>query len=142
MLSEFLSPLIDRVFGIMDRKGLLDDAPEVLKDRDIDVQYSSMIARAQRQNEAQAILRTIEQAAPFISADPSVLDNFDGDKALIEFARINNFPKTILRSKEEVAKIREDRAEQVEAAKQQEDATQTAQNIAAAGPGLAALQKV
>ena len=31
--SELLRPLIDRVFEIMDRKGMIDEAPEVLQNQ-------------------------------------------------------------------------------------------------------------
>lgn len=137
--SELLRPLIDRVFEILQRKGKIPQAPAALEGRVIDVQYSSMIARSQRQGEAKAILRTVEQATPFISANPALLDLIDGEKALRSLARLNNFPQDILRSDQEVKKIREQRAEQEVAVQEQEAAAQTAENIGKAGPALASI---
>lgn len=137
--SELLRPLIDRVFEIMERRDLIDPAPDILRDRVLDVQYSSMIARSQRQGEARAISRTLEQATPFISADPSILDNIDGDKALRLLARINNFPQEILRDQDEVDSVRQQRAQQEADLQSQQEAAQVAQNIGAAAPGLAAI---
>lgn len=137
--AELLRPLIDRVFSIMEDKDMIEPAPDILKGRNLDVQYSSMIAKSQRQGEARSISRTIEQAAPFISADPSVLDNIDGDKAMRLLARINNFPQKILRDQSMVDEIRQQRAESEAQAEAQANAAQTAQNIGTAGPGLAAI---
>ena len=76
---------------------MIEPAPDILGEVNLDVQYSSMIARSQRQGEARSILRTIEQATPFISSDPTVLDFIDSEEALKLLARINNMPQSILR---------------------------------------------
>jgi hypothetical protein len=136
MRSEFLRPVIDRAFDIMERRGLIKPAPEVLRDMELDVQYTSMIARTQKQGEARAILRTIEQATPFISADPSVLDNINGNEALKLLARINNMPQSILRSEREVKQIREARAQAEQAAVEEELNSNTADNISKVAPAL------
>jgi hypothetical protein len=110
-----------------------------LADRDLDVQYSSPIARTQRQNEARNILRTVEQARPFIAADPSILDAINGDAALRKIAKINNFPQEILRNQEEVIEIRESRAEQQAALAAQQQNAATAETISKVTPALTAV---
>jgi len=137
--SELLRPIIDRVFGIMERRGMIDPAPDILRDRKIDVQYSSVIARAQKQGTAKAILRTIEQIAPFVSADPSILDNIDGDKALRVLARVNDFPQAILRNQREVIKLRKDRADQENLEQDEALKSNTAENISKVSPALQAV---
>lgn len=124
--SEFLQPLIERVYNILDRKGLIPEAPAELKDVPLKVQYSSVMAMAQRLSEVQNIQRTMQSVAPFASADPSVFDNFDGDKATHVLARLFNFPQEILRNKEEVAKIRTQRAEQQQQMLQQQQENERA----------------
>ena len=130
--SEFLQPLIDRVYNIMDRRDEFDAPPAELEGVPLKVQYSSVMAMAQRLSELQSIQRTMGAIAPFASADPSVLDNIDGDKALHNIAKLLNFPQEILRKKEDVAKMRQQRAqqqqEQQEAmlAKERADAAQKA----------------
>lgn len=142
MQHEFARPLIDRVYEIADRKEMIDPPPEILQGRILDVQYSSMIAKSQRQGEARSILKTVEQATPFISADPSILDRINGEQALLLLARLNNFPQEILRSDREVESIRQQRAEQQAAQAQAEQSAQTAENIGKAAPGLASISNM
>lgn len=136
MQSEFLSPLIDRVFGIMDRRNMFGTAPEVLKGQRVAVRFSSVIAKAQRVTDAQAIDRTVQTALPFIQTQQEVVDNFNGDEALRIIAEIHGLPGGILRTKKEVAAIREQRAQQQQAmmAQQQQAVEQqtTGQMVAAA----------
>lgn len=139
MQSELLRPLIDRVFEIADRLGLIPPAPAILKNKDLNVQYSSPIARTQRQNEARNILRTVEQARPFIAADPSVLDFIDGDQALMKIAKINNFPQEILRDKSAVIRLREDRIQAQQAQAEQAANANTAETISKVTPALKAV---
>jgi hypothetical protein len=131
MQSEFLRPMIDRVFDIMQRRKdsngqpFLKEAPAGIPD-DFKVKYSSMIARAQRVTEAQNVLRTVESAAPFINLDASVADLFNGDEILRVVARALNFPQRGLRSNAEIEQIRQARAEAQEQAIQQQQQMQQA----------------
>jgi hypothetical protein len=109
--AEFLKPLVERIFNIMYRRGLLPEIPEVLQDRELNIQYSSLIARTQRMTEGQNILRTMEAATPFINADQTVLDNLNGDEAFKTIARIYGFPQRAINDKKVVEGIRQGRAE-------------------------------
>lgn len=111
MQSEFLRPLIDRVFNIMKRKGMLTPAPVALKKFKIDVRYSSLIAKSQRLADAQNILRTVQAVAPFIQMDPTVADNFNGDACARIISGVYGFPQLGLRSANDLAKIRQQRAQ-------------------------------
>ena len=112
--------------GYMMRKNQLADPPDALKGRNIDVKYSSMIARSQRISEVQNILRTVEVLQPFAAADPSLLDNLDGDKILNEVTSLLGFPKSALRSEREVEQIRKARAEAQQAEVQAQNASRQA----------------
>jgi len=107
---EFLKPLIDRMLGIMGRKGLLpEDAPPELKDLDLRVQFSSMIARSQKASEADNISRVIGIMAPVIQAQPEIMDNINGDGMLDFVGDTFDVPNEIFRSKREVAQLRQQR---------------------------------
>lgn len=108
--SEFLSPLIDRVFAIMLRRNMFTEFPAELRGRDLTVQYSSMIARTQRMNEGNNITRTIQAAAPFLQMDQTAIDNFNIDNAVRTIANIFGLPQEMLKDKKEVAQVREARA--------------------------------
>jgi hypothetical protein len=75
--TEFLAPLVNRVFSIMLRNGQLPPAPEELAGQDIKVRYVSPITRTQKQGNADAVMQTFQFLAPFASVDPSIFKNFD-----------------------------------------------------------------
>lgn len=45
--NEALDPAIMRIYGIMERRGMLPDPPEELQDAEIDIQYVSILSAAQ-----------------------------------------------------------------------------------------------
>jgi hypothetical protein len=140
MSSEYLRPMIKRVFAIALRRGLLPDIPEILEGRKLDVQYSSVIARSQRVSVAQNIQRTMEAASMFISLDPTIADIFNGDNAAKEIARIYDFPQGIIRTKVEVDRIRSQRAEQQAQQAEEQQALQTAEAMGKVAPALGQMQ--
>jgi hypothetical protein len=75
----------------------------------------------------------ISQTAQFIGnlagANPAVLDIFDFDEAAIEYAELVGVSPKIMRSKDEVAKLRQDRAE---AQQRQQQMEQTQQMVSGA----------
>ena len=124
--SEFLRPLIDRLFNLMWERGLIEPPPAALQGRSLDVRYSSLIAKSQRLDEGQAIMRTMQAVAPFGQIDPGVWDNFDGDMAARVVAGVYGFPQEIIRNMRQVEKIRSDRQAAIQA---QVDREQSAQNM-------------
>jgi len=123
MQNEFLKPLINRLYDLMDRRGMIETPPQVLQGRNLIVRYSSVIARSQRASEGKAIMSTFQNLAPFIQLDPSVADNFDGDAAARVMSAIYGPPAEIMRDMKSVAAIRKQRADaQAAQAKMQQDA--------------------
>ncbi len=127
---EFLRPLIDRVFGIMSRRGLYKPAPEEIQGKVIDVNYSSVIARAQKAGEINNMLRTVELISPVIQAKPDAMDIIDEDKFVREVIKLQNFPQRAVRSKAEIEELRGARAEAQEELIQQQQEAQAAENAA------------
>ena len=125
--NELLKPIIDRVFDILAKRGKLPpNMPEVLKGRDLDVQYASMISRSQKASEADNINRVFGMMAPMIQLDPNVLDNFNLDAMARHFARLFNVPQEIMTNQDELEKSRQAKAEM---AQQQMAAQQEAQDV-------------
>jgi len=117
--NELLKPIVDRVFGIMKRRGLFDpNVPEILLDKDLQVRYSSMIARAQRATEADNLQRVLGVMAPLIQLDPNVMDNINTDETFRYIANLFNLPQEIINSKRKIEKDRKAKAEMMQ---QQED---------------------
>ena len=61
--SELLQPMILRVFNIMLRNNLFLQAPEILANQEIDIEYVSPMALAQRSQELQNLMRGLEMFA-------------------------------------------------------------------------------
>lgn len=137
--AELLQPLINRVFSILARKRAFKPAPESLRDGDIDIEYVSPLAKAQRSGEVQSILQMVEFLAPLTQIDQGVLDYLDVDGMAKHIIRVTGTPATVVRGEGEVAQLREQRAAQ--AAQQAE--LQTMQSMAtSAGEAAPALRAV
>lgn len=147
--TEFLLPLITRVMGIMDRRKMFKPLPAKLLEmakqgKNIDVQYTTLMAQAQRSAEAQNVMRTLQAVEPFINMDPTVADNFDGDKAARILARSFGFPQAAVRTQDQMEEIRGARAEANAAAiKEQKEMAQADQlaKASSAGASMAKAQK-
>ena len=121
--NESLDPEIERVFGIMARRGMLPPAPPEIHGKPIQVKYVSMLASAQRA----ASTAALEQLEAFVgrlaAVDPTAVDNIDMDEAIKEYATANGVSPHVVRSAVQVAQIRQRRA----TAQQQQQAMQTSQ---------------
>lgn len=114
---EWLEPVVNRVFGIMERKGLIDDLPEELASSDIEkikVRFISPIARAQRAIESENFNRALQATAPLVEAMPEILDNIDGDKVLKKNMEIFGADFNLLKSEKVVKDKRAERQKQQE----------------------------
>ena len=87
-----------------------------------------------------AIERTLVLVAPLAETHPEVLDNIDHDAVLRHVAEVAGTPSTILRSAEEVARIRAARNQAREQQAQMETVGQVAEAAKNAAPVLKVLQ--
>tara|TARA_R110000850_G_scaffold13905_2_gene44635 strand:- start:1302 stop:2978 length:1677 start_codon:yes stop_codon:yes gene_type:complete len=145
--SEFLNPLIERIFGIMLRNDALLERPEMLTEAEIDIEYVGPLARSQRMEEVTAIDRLYELVFGVAQADPSIMDLINHDVAMRARATLLGVPKTILRGQDEVDAIREQRAEQQQmqqqmAMQQQQSEIQKTQGEAASNMADPAVQEM
>ena len=141
--SELLSPLVKRVFHIMMREGAMAQPPDIViqyanQGGDIDIEYESPIARAQRSGDATSIASVFEFVGPFAQIAPEVFDNFNMDEVARTIANVRGMPAHTMRDRKEVAQVRAQRQEQM--AKQQQ--MEEAQRAASMGKDVAPLIKV
>lgn len=109
---ELLDPLIDRVFAIIARAGLLPPVPDGLAEGGvIQVQYTSMLAQAQRSVATGGIERLLGFASRLAGANQAVLDKIDFDQAVDEYAEAIGAPPRLVLSDKKVAELRQARAE-------------------------------
>jgi len=125
--TELLDPFIDRVFGIMMRNGHLPPPPEELQGMELRVEYISVMAQAQKLVGVGAIERISSFVGNLAGADPTVLDKINLDQTVDQYSQAVSAPPDIIRSDEDVAQIREQRAAAQQAQQQMEMAQQAAQ---------------
>lgn len=124
LMSELLDPVISRTVNILARSGRLLPPPQGLED--YKVEYTSPLARAQRLEDIKAINNTIAMVAPVAQVIPEALDKINVDVFVDEVAKINNVPPEMIRTDEEVEKVRQARADVQQAQMQMQAAQQIA----------------
>jgi len=124
LMSELLDPIITRTLNILIRAGKVLPPPQGLTDYKIE--YTSPLARAQKMEDIKAINNTIAMIAPVAQAIPEALDKINVDVFVDTIASINHVPPDMIRDDEEVAKVRQARADQQKAMMQMQMAQQTA----------------
>ena len=132
--TEFLNPLIERCFAIMQRNEMFTSAPGSLEGISIDIEYVGPLARSQRMEEATAVERLYEMAANLAQIAPEVMDNIDHDAAIRSRAELLGVPKNIMRDPEEIAEQRQQQQEQQEEMMAMQQAQQGADLAATAVP--------
>ena len=134
--SELLRPLIDRTFAILLRKKIFRQAPQFLAGQDIQIEYVSPLAKAQRSSELQSIMRAIEIFGSLAQISP-VFDHINIDNLVTHLADIVGVPAKVLNSKSEVNAIRQKKQQEM----MQQQQMQQMQQIAQAGGAVAPLAK-
>jgi len=104
--DELLSPAIERMFGIMERYGLLPpDRPEEVQGQKPAVEFVSILAQAQRAVSTAALERLWAFVGNLAAAKPDALDNVDADDSIREYAQmVGAPPKVIVEFAEMLAK--------------------------------------
>ena len=133
--SEMLGPMVERVFGLLMRRGKFPAAPEVLADAEYDIEYVSPLARAQKQSDANGLLRVFEIGSPIIQMQPDSAQIINGEDTLRWLGDMFGVPNSLFKSKEEMEQIKQQQAEAAElqqglaTAQQGADVLQSAANI-------------
>ena len=109
--AELLQPLISRSFALLLRAGLLPAPPEELQGQDIDIEYVSPLAKAQKLTDLQAMLRGFEILLQVSQVAP-VTDYLDGDAMVQYLVETAGLPARVIRVTAEVEEVRRQQAEQ------------------------------
>jgi hypothetical protein len=134
--SELLKPLIDRSFAILMRKNLFPNPPEFLSGQDIEIEYVSPLAKAQKSTELSSIMRAVEILGSLSNVAP-VFDHINMDKLVRHLTSIVGVPQKILKPQAELNAERQEAAAQAE----QQQQMQQMQQVAQAGRDIAPLAK-
>ena len=128
--------MIDRAFNILLRKNQFRPAPDFLAGKDIEIEYVSPLAKAQKSTELQSIMRAIEIMGSLANVAP-VFDHINMDKLVRHLADIVGVPQKILKPQSQLNAERQQKEEQ----QQQMMQMQQLQQVAQAGGQIAPLAK-
>jgi len=113
--QDVLNPLIDIIFGIMLKFGLLPEPPPELQGQELRIEYISILSLAQKLVGIGGFERFVAFAAQLGTIRPETLDNLDFDRIVKEYAERTGVPPPIMISSDEVDLIRARRAQAVQA---------------------------
>ena len=134
--SELLKPMIDRCFAILLRNNQFAPAPDFLSGQDIEIEYVSPLAKAQKSTELSSITRAIEILGSLANVAP-VFDYINFDALVKHVADLVGVPQKVLKLQSQVNAEREQQAQLAE----QQAQMQQMQQVADAGGKIAPLAK-
>jgi len=147
--NELLSPLVEMAFTRAIEHGLLPPPPAELQGQDLNVEFVSMLAQAQRAVGTTTMDRYVQAIGAVASvAGPAILDNLDPDKYADVYADMLGVDPEIIVPGDKVALIRKQRAQAQQQAQQaammnqQADTAQKLANAPTKGGGSNALNDI
>lgn len=108
--DELLDPLIDRVWGLLNRAGRLPPPPPGIAGEDMKIEYISILARAQKASALYAMNAFTGFVANAAALSPSVVDCVDFDRLVERNADAVGVSPTVVRDRKEVKEVRASRA--------------------------------
>ena len=113
--NEALDPAIERIYAIALRQGLIPEPPAELEGANVEIQYVSIMADAQRATATASLERLMAFGGETAAAFPDVLDNIDSDMVMRSYADFINAPSSALRDLSERDEVRQGRQDQLQA---------------------------
>lgn len=133
--TEGLDPVIDRVFAIMSRRGLFEDAPPEIANAPIEIEYVSMLAEAQRAANTTGMERFLAQVGNIAGVHPEVLDIPNWDRMLTRYGMVLGNDPSDINTADEIAQIRVAKAK-AQQATQMNQVSDTSKGFADAAKNL------
>ena len=140
-VTEFLNPLLRRVFGILYRAGKFGTPPDSLlvdsgnNKRGLalpEITITSRISLALKALQNRGIEQTFQFLQQLIAVKPEVADNFDMDKIVRDYSRNAGMSAELLRDMRSMMILRQQRMK----LQQQQQALQAAEQLGKASKGL------
>jgi len=136
--SELLQPLITRAFNLLLKNNKLPPIPEELGDQDVEIEYVSPLAKAQKTQELSSVMRGMEIFGSLQNIAP-VFDYIDIDGLVSHIQEVLGLPAKIMRSKAEVQQKQQEKQQQEMEQMQLQQAQQVAESAGKVAPALKVL---
>lgn len=131
--NELLNPLVDITFDRMMQHKLVPPPPPELHGQQINIELVSMLAQAQRAIATNGIDRFVNNLGAIAQFKPEVLDKFNADQWADDYSDMLGVDPQLIVSDDDVAQIRQQRAQQQAAAQQAAIQNQQADTAAKLG---------
>lgn len=135
---EGTGPIIERSYGILARQfpPVLPPVPDVMVDKELEIEYLSPLAKAQRATEMRTTMDSINVVFAVAEKIPEIVDNLNGDEIAKEVWDLSGVSQKLLNDPRVVAAIRDNRAQQQQIEQQKADMLLAAEVASKAGPAL------
>jgi hypothetical protein len=107
--DEFLGPYVEQAFAHMLESGLVPPPPPELEGVQLNIQFVSMLAQAQRLVGLSSVERLIGSVVSVAAIKPDVIDKIDLDRTVEVYSDMLGTDPTLIVAAERVALIREQR---------------------------------
>ena len=136
--QELLQPLIIRVFNIMLRNKLFLAAPEILTNQEVDIEYVSPVAIAQKGSQLEGIMRGLEIFGSISQLAP-VTDYIDENGLVKQIINVLGLPAKMIKSDKQVQELRAVRQQEQAAQAQMQQEMMQSEQMKNAAPLVQAL---
>lgn len=126
--NELLSPLIDTTFEYAREAGILPEAPPELEGMELNVEFISVLAQAQRAVATQGMDRLLGTVSQMAAVNPSVLDKLNFDQIVDDYGDAYGVNPKIIVPDDVAAGIRQQRAQAQQAAQSAATAPQVVES--------------
>ena len=137
--TELLSPLIKRTYSLMQEWNALPPPPEGMGYAELDVEFESVLAQAQKVTATSSIDQGIAFAVNLAGAKPEALDLLSVDETVRAYWDRIGMPQACIADEQAVDAARQQRAQEQQAMAQQQQMAaegQAAQDISGAAKNL------
>jgi hypothetical protein len=110
--DELLDPVVDRVYEMMDRAGLIPPAPSQLEGVNLKVEYISILAQAQKLVGVVGLDRFMNSAIVMAQTFPAVVHKIDTNVVIDDMGDMLGVNPDIIRSNEEANQMAEEQQQQ------------------------------
>ena len=129
--SEQIGPSIDRIFQLMMDSGELPEPPQEMYEKNLTIEYSSVVAEAMKSLNVNNQERFAGYVANLAQVNPDVLDVIDFDESVRDYASKMSIEPDQLKDQEQVDMQRQARAKAQQQAEQAESMPKIAQGTKA-----------
>lgn len=138
--QEYLEPLLDRVIEfVIENMFTPEQVPVALQGKATEIDYTAPLARTQKAKQLDSTVTFLQLIQTVAQADPSILQNLKSDDMMGMMADLLGVPMWIIKSKQEIAKEKQDAQQQMMMQQMMQAAPALGQTVKNSAEGLKTL---